>query len=241
MSDELDFSDLERLARRFSPRYDPLQFGHCPTCQLGPTILATLQGITWGACSFCATTPWHVGTGLYDDESADEQQLGELFAMLSTFDWQDGSPESTKRQLAMTPRTYRARGPMSHNPLAFKTATELAEHLARRVPVNYRLAARERELAALEQQLGLCFVPPTAAQLKAWRDTPEGAEQGARRQRLVDFFARAGERYVFPDPFSPGRALLSARCVQLLEAGAPFAAFYRIQAQGEWRSERERR
>jgi hypothetical protein len=98
-----------------------------------------------------------------------------------------------------------------------------------------RISARERE--RLESELGLVYTPPSAAQLEAWAAVKanENPEQKSQRQRLTEAFGRCAERTVFPDPLHPGAWLLVGRCHDLVAAGAPFSAFYRIQNQGEWR------
>jgi hypothetical protein len=80
MNDPL-WAELEELAQRAKPRYDPQRFGRCLACGLGPTVAYPLSTETWAGCEPCNTL-WHVGKGVLAPEQS-EAMLSLYFQTLA--------------------------------------------------------------------------------------------------------------------------------------------------------------
>jgi hypothetical protein len=81
-----EWLELERLAQRKGPRYGR-EWGTCPVCGLGATMVANFATVTWGCCASCRLR-WPVGVDMFDQwfGSSKKHGLRDAVYLLAEFD-----------------------------------------------------------------------------------------------------------------------------------------------------------
>ena len=226
MNDDLDltWSALVAVERRTMARFDPVEYGRCDVCTLGPTRYLVLAGVSWFACELCgrrwARPDCLAGIDLNAIDTPLREMLEDLrYADLVTFSHCDEVDRESNHGVSRVRKQMIAPDGL---PL---------EQFAVRV--------RDRERAKEAAAAGREMPPPmTAEELATGRAVlqSESKETHALRERLMERYgAYAGSAYVFP---VAGFWLTAEECSERLEAGADYGIFYRALFQGENRKVR---